>query len=480
MSDFSTTASLTVGVDEGSLRSARQTIEDGLGTVTVDVATPDTPSTDGGTATKRLGTVRRGGGSTTTAPGGGESLTPILTAQLETQELIYQELQDLSESDRTFRDGGGGIMDFFVDTGGDAAGELIGSLPEAVSSVVGPAVGSAIGEVVGGLMPGGGGGGGGSEDVGVTKPDWVPIEVQQPPEPNWLPIEPEAPPEPGWAPIDVRRPDWQVDVDKPRWAPLTVKQPRWQIDVKRPGWEIKVTKPGWEVKVTEPEWLVDVRKPDWLIDVRNPDWKVLVKDPSPLTVADPSPLRVEDVVLPVEDKVFRVAPVGGPRGPSDVRMNPPQVKGPGLGQSMIEGAGKGMAAGAGAGIAAGVLGGPFAPVSVPAGGVAGGLIGGAGGAIAGGLNYADRYAQAQQRPTTGTIRPRRGGRGGDPGPIEMTTDVNVQSSYEVTVKPNGIREMRREIMSNVRDLHERDIRRLERELERLERALEGRGSGRIQ
>lgn len=441
MSEFATTASLAVSVEQSSLQSARRTIENSLGDITVDVTTP-TP--DGGAVSQSLGSVDTGpsitGGTTASEP---ETTVPILTEQLEVEEAMYQELQDLGDSGGLFSgtgSGEGGLWDLILDTAGEAGdvggGAALTGAAAALSGSATSLTGSAA--ALTGAAAALSLSGSGSvtvkntplpvedvDDIGVVEPEWVPLDVSMP---RWVPLDIKHP---DWVPLEIARPSWKVQVADP--SPLTVSDPS----------------------------------------------PLSVSDPSPLSVADPSPLEVEDVVLPVEDKIFHVEPIGGLGGASDVTLTPPQVRGPGLEESMIEGGGKGMAVGASAGIAAGFAGGPLAPVSVPAGAIAGGLIGGAGGAALGGLNYADRFVEAQQRNTTGTIRPRRAtSPPAGPKTMAVDSDISIQSTNEIQIDPQGFRRLREDIIDEVRDEHRQEIRELRSELERMKRSLGG-GGGRI-
>ena len=250
--EFSTTAEILFEPDEGSLRSVRKQVEE-IGPVTVEYESTRNPiAADGG----RRGRGRRGTGASVTAgtsasePGG---VVGILAESLEVQEAMLDHLDDINEdTDLLGMSGGGGgdgIFSFLSEEGGD----IVGGLGEQLTNVIGNSVGTAIGNAFT------------DKSVSVKKPDWVPIEVEDPGE---VPVN-----EPGK--VDVDAPD-SIDVDSPE--------------------------------------SIDVDAPD-AIDVDAPG-SISVDDPSPLSVEDTT-LPVEDVdPLPVEEPTVTVHIEGGRGGDS--------------------------------------------------------------------------------------------------------------------------------------------------------------------
>lgn len=221
MADFSTDAEISLTVPRRELRSARQEVEDALADIPVGM------SVGGG----------RGGGGVENAAREqrrrrrefrwARQRTDDTEAQLEILENIEGELTEggLGES-------AGGVANI-LGLGGDAAGiatEVGGTIFDALGPGLGSLLGTTIGQQLGG--DGGGGGGGGSP---VQKPEWIPIQVDDPSPltvddtevsvedaPPVEFVEPptvkfEEPPTVGFEEPPI------ITVDKPEWVPIQVE-----------------------------------------------------------------------------------------------------------------------------------------------------------------------------------------------------------------------------------------------------------------
>ncbi|MDQ2053232.1 hypothetical protein [Halobellus sp. H-GB7] len=225
MSEFAATASLDVAVNQASLRSARQTVEDSIGNITVDVATDGGAA---GAASRGLANAGGGGpsltgGTTATEP---EGIGNTLTQSLEVQESILEEVEDINSQGGSMI--GDMVSNFVTEAGpsaaGDFAGEAVGAVADTIGGALGPAIGTVIGDALSNATSGDVSG-----SVSLTKPEWVPLRVARP----------------GWAPLGVSKPKWDVGVSKPSW----------EVGVARPDWEIGVAKPDWaplEIEDVEP------------------------------------------------------------------------------------------------------------------------------------------------------------------------------------------------------------------------------------
>lgn len=175
--DFSSEVELSITIPESELRGARDEIESSIGSVPV--------STDGGRAT---------------AGAGGRRLRPRFVRQnlrgqvnrlgeIETQgERRNRLIEELLEAVGGGTGGGGGgggdiLGDFVGDFGGEVAGDAVDTatdiatdLQDSLTDAISTGLGNFAGNVAADLLTGGGGG-----SATVEKPDWVPLQVEEPP-----------------------------------------------------------------------------------------------------------------------------------------------------------------------------------------------------------------------------------------------------------------------------------------------------------
>lgn len=451
MSDFATTASLTVSVSEQSLKSAEQTIADRLGDVTVSV--------DGGAAMPGpLGGPAPTAGTTASEP---QDVSGILTASLEVQEAQLSKLDDLVDDGGLLGGGGGGGIigtilggsgEFLGETAGEATGAT--ALSGAATALSGSATalsGAAV--ALSGSAAAGGlesvlGGGGGDASVSIDDSD-TPLSLAKP----------------GWVPLQVSDPS-PLGVDEPT---LSVSDPS-PLGVETPT--------------------LGVATPT--LDVETPTLNV--EEAPPLPVANVNPLPVERVgPIPVTISVAEGSSDSGGGSTTTVDV-PDEYQGPSFSESVEKttkfGAGAGFGVGAGVGSAAGGVGAvPGAVIGTVGGGILGatagtvGYVGSRGSyAVRKRLNGGGDSTSGQQ---SGSGTPNVAGQivseygyvsGGRarPPPTRPTGrgDINIQntSRVDVNLDPSGLREIDRAI-EEVRDAHEDNIDELDKELEDVKRRL---------
>lgn len=231
---FSTSAEVDIVLEDRSVRAARKNLESELGSVPVG-------ATDGGT----VGAQSAGG------PGGGRARRRARrehrwarerTDYAEEQAAYLEEIEDhLAEG--ALGGGGGGIFDNLIGSVTETAGDTAIEAGDTALELGTGAIGSVIGNTVANAISG--------NKLGVKKPGWIPIEVED---------------------VD------SIDVDTS------------------------------EAVGVEGADAIPLRHPD-SIPVDAPTLKV--EDPSPLGVADPSPLSVEDP-SPLEVEGVDPIPVDAP------------------------------------------------------------------------------------------------------------------------------------------------------------------------
>jgi hypothetical protein len=290
--------------------------------------------------------------------------------------------------------GGGGLLDDAVGIAGEAGGALAEALPTAIGS----AVGTAVGEAVSGSQ------------VGITKPGWVPIEVENPGtadvEDVTLPVEQPT--------LDVHEPT--LPVEEPT---LAVEEPT--LPVERP------TRPVEDVGPVEVQ--VSVGRPSELAGRRRP------------------------------------GPTGGRAAPPASEPQPPElpddagVPGPGPFETIMDTASFGAQQGAMAGM-------PASPIGPVVGGVGGGILGGAGGAISYGL----RFGNSVLEDTVNYGRPNQPSRSRPATEqVSVTNDVTVDYSptNRLDIAPNRLDDLKKDIVDAIERSMQKDIDALEDEIEAL-------------
>ncbi|GAA1280108.1 hypothetical protein GCM10009646_78870 [Streptomyces aureus] len=217
--EFSTAARVGITIPDSELRNARQQIEAEIGSTEIGM-------TDGGTMS-----AQTGGG------GGGRAQRRARREHRWSRD-NHANLEDILEilenTDFEAGDGGGGLFGDILGGVGGLGGGLAGGIGSGIGSAVGTAVGNAIGDeelTVDAEQ---------FDDVGVTEPEWLPIEVDHPEDP-----------------YELDHPEDPYDVDHP--------EDPYALD--HPG---------------EP------------YAVEDPDTPFAVEDPSPLEVEDVPPLEIED------------------------------------------------------------------------------------------------------------------------------------------------------------------------------------------
>jgi len=218
MSDFETTASLSVEVDSRELRSIRQEIEDELS----DVALGISPSM----------------GAAGPAAGGGGGMDGRERRRRRREfRWARQRTSDMEDAVALLEDiedkvGGGGAAGGFADDilgiGGDFASEIGGALPGLVANAVGSAVGTAVGQAIS------------ANEVSVEDVGELPVERrQQPVDDGPLEVEDTTLKVADVPPLSVADVP-PLSVDDP--SPLQVEDVP-LIEVKRPEWKIGVEQP---------------------------------------------------------------------------------------------------------------------------------------------------------------------------------------------------------------------------------------------
>lgn len=177
--DFSSEVELSITIPESELRGARDEIESSIGSVPV--------STDGGRATAGArGRQLRPRFVRQNLRGQVNRLGEI-EAQGERRNRLLSEVLEAVGGGAARSSGGdalGGaddvLGDFVGDFGGEVAGDAIDTatdiatdLSDSVTDAISTGLGNFAGNIAANLLTGGG-------SVGVDKPDWVPIQVEEP------------------------------------------------------------------------------------------------------------------------------------------------------------------------------------------------------------------------------------------------------------------------------------------------------------
>jgi len=197
-----------------------------------------------------------------------------------------------------------------------------------------------------------------------------------------------------------------------------------------------------------------------------------VDDPSPLGVDDPSPLGVdaptsipvdapESIPLSIDGDITARASAtsvstgggGGVGGGSGSGGG--EYEGPGFVESVTD------TANFGANVGSSSLG-ALGPPGIIAGALGGGGLGAVGGAVGYGANRVDHALTGD----TGA-----GGGGGGGRPQQIDADIRADRRSTIDVDVSGLDRLRRDIIDEVEQMHDQDIRELERELQKLEDAL---------
>jgi len=202
-----------------------------------------------------------------------------------------------------------------------------------------------------------------------------------------------------------------------------------------------------------------------------------VDDPSPLGVDDPSPLGVEAVdPIPVDAPASiplsidggltaratatSIATGSAPGAPLSPPVEGGGYQGPGFVESVTE------TAEFGANVGSFSLGG-LGPPGILAGALGGTVAGGIGGAISYGANRVDHALTGDVGAGSGEYT------GGREQPASIDADIRADRRSNISVDVSGLNRLKDDVIDEVEQMHDQDIRELERELQKLEDALRG-------
>jgi len=229
---------------------------------------------------------------------------------------------------------------------------------------------------------------------------------------------------------------------------------------------------------------VEIANDDTPVSVERPT--LAVEEPT-LDVADPSPLTIDDTNLPLPVEAVDPIPVDAPEsipvdmgdgditarstataiaggGGSGVPPSPPAggggYEGPGFVESVTE------TAEFGANVGSFSLGG-LGPPGILAGALGGTVAGGIGGAIGYGANRVDHALTGDVGAGSGEYT------GGSGRPPSIDADIRADRRSNISVDVSGLERLKDDVIDEVEQMHDQDIRELERELQKLEDALRG-------